>query len=374
MRRQRFSVWIPTALLGAALLSGIVSGPAGAAADEPPLERIAFGSCARQDQPQPIWDAVVAMNPQRFLFIGDNIYGDSDDMNVLRAKYALLGAQPGYRRLKAVCPVLATWDDHDYGQNDGGADYSKRRESQQVFLDFFAAAADDPRRKREGVYSAQIVGPPGKRTQIILLDTRYFRSPLKKTPNTAEPGEGYRGIYGANDDPATTILGDAQWRWLDEQLRLPAELRIIASSFQVLADEHGWEMWGNFPHERRRLLRLIRDTQAQGVVFLSGDRHLAELACLPADHPDGVGYPLYDVTSSSLNAPSRNFTKAGVRFGNELNSYRVGLTFFDVNFGTVLVDWEAADPIVRLQVRDEKGGVVLQRRFPVSQLRSGAGK
>jgi len=365
---------MPTTLLGAALLSWIVSGPAGAAADEPPLERIAFGSCARQDQPQPIWDAVVAMTPQRFLFIGDNIYGDSDDMNVLRAKYALLGAQPGYRRLKAACPVLATWDDHDYGKNDGGADYSKRRESQQVFLDFFEAAADDPRRKREGVYSAQIVGPPGKRTQIILLDTRYFRSPLKKTPNTAEPGEGYRGIYGPNDDPATTILGDAQWRWLDEQLRLPAELRIIASSFQVLADEHGWEMWGNFPHERRRLLRLIRDTQAQGVVFLSGDRHLAELARLPADHPDGVGYPLYDVTSSSLNAPSRNFTKAGVRFGNELNSYRVGLTFFDVNFGAVLVDWEAADPIVRLQVRDEKGGVVLQRRFPLSQLRSGAGK
>ena len=81
-----------------------------------------------------------------------------------------------------------------------------------------------------------------------------------------------------------------------------------------------------------------------------------------------------DVTSSSLNAPSRNFTKAGVRFGNELNSYRVGLTFFDVNFGAVLVDWEAADPIVRLQVRDEKGGVVLQRRFPLSQLRSGTGK
>jgi alkaline phosphatase D len=374
MRQQDFFACISKAVLSTALLSGLFSAARGVAADEPPLERIAFGSCAKQDQPQPIWDAVVAMQPQRFLFIGDNIYGDSEDMNVLRTKYDLLGAQPGYQRLKATCPVLATWDDHDYGKNDGGADYAKRRESQEVFLDFFEAPADDARRKREGVYSSQIIGPAGRRTQIILLDTRYFRSPLKKTPNSAEPGEGYRGIYGPNEDPESTILGPAQWQWLEEQLKVPAELRIIASSFQVLADEHGWEMWGNFPHQRRRLLHLIRDTRAAGVVFISGDRHLAELARLPADHPDGVGYPLYDLTSSSLNAPSRNFTAAGVRFGNELNSYRVGLTFFDVNFGTVLVDWDAKDPVVRLQVRDEKGGVVLQQRATLSQLQRPAGK
>lgn len=370
MRRQDFFACISTTLFSTALLSAIFSVAPPAAADEPALERIAFGSCAKQDQPQPIWDAVVALQPQRFLFIGDNIYGDSEDMNVLRTKYALLGAQPGFQRLKATCPVLATWDDHDYGKNDGGADYAKRRESQEVFLDFFEAPADDARRTREGVYSSEIIGPAGRRTQIILLDTRYFRSALKKTPNTAEPGEGYRGIYGPNEDPESTILGAAQWQWLEEQLKMPAELRIIASSFQVLADEHGWEMWGNFPHERRRLLQLIRDARADGVVFISGDRHLAELARLPADHPDGVGYPLYDLTSSSLNAPSRNFTAAGVRFGNELNSYRVGLTFFDVNFGTVLVNWEAKDPVVRLQVRDEKGGVVMQQRVTLSQLRT----
>ena len=341
-------------------------------AEEQPLERIAFGSCAKQDKPQPIWDAVIETRPQRFLFIGDNIYGDSQDMEVLRAKYALLGAQPGYQKLLQTCPVLATWDDHDYGVNDGGADYPKRRESQQVFLDFFGAPTHDPRRTREGVYSSQVIGPVGKRMQIILLDTRYFRSPLNTATNTSEPGEGYRGKYVPNNELGTTILGETQWRWLAEQLQVPAELRIIASSFQVLADEHGWEMWGNFPHERRRLFQVIRDSRAEGVVFLSGDRHLAEIARLPADHLDGVGYPLYDVTSSSLNAPSGNLTKAGVRFSNELNSYRVGLTYFDVNFGTVLVDWSAADPVVRLQVRDEKGGVALQQRLRLSQLRPAA--
>ena len=345
-----------------------------ALAEEQPLERIAFGSCAKQDKPQPIWDAIVAVRPERFLFIGDNIYGDSEDMNVLRQKYALLGAQPGFQKLRATCPVLATWDDHDYGQNDGGAAYPMRRESQQVFLDFFQAPTDDVRRTRPGVYSAQIIGPPGKRVQIILLDTRYFRSPLKQDANTTEPGEGVRGKYVANNDAGTTILGDAQWAWLADELRKPAEVRLIASSFQVVADEHRWEMWANFPHQRRRLFELLRETKAAGAVLLSGDRHLAELACLPAADADGIGYPLYDLTSSSLNAPSSNFTKAGVRFGNEVNRYRVGLTFFDCNFGSVFIDWKEADPVLRLQIRDEQGGVVVQRRVRLSELKPVAAK
>jgi alkaline phosphatase D len=214
-----------------------------------------------------------------------------------------------------------------------------------------------------------VFGPAGKRVQIILLDARYFRSPLKTGFKPGESGEGYRGKYVPNTDAGTTVLGEDQWRWLAEQFRQPAELRIIGSGVQVIADEHGSEMWGNFPQERRRLFQLIRDSGADGVVLLSGDRHLAEIARLPADHALGVGYPLYDVTSSSLNAASGNFTKAGARFANEINSYRVGLTYFETNFGAVQVDWDAPDPTVRLQVRDEKGAVVLQQRLTLSQLR-----
>jgi len=340
------------------------------AADEPALARIGFGSCIKQDKAQPIWDAVVEAKPQRFLLLGDNIYADTEDMEVMRAKYALLGKNAGFQKLKNLCPILATWDDHDYGANDAGAEYPKKREAQQVFLDFFEAAKDDPRRKQEGVYSAQVFGPAGRRVQIILLDGRYFRSPLKKGLAKGERGEGKRGVYQANDDPAATMLGEAQWLWLEQQLRVPAQVRIIGSGVQVVAYEHGWEAWGNFPRERQRLLGLIRKTKATGVVFLSGDRHLAEISRLPADHADGVGYPLLDVTSSSLNHPSGNLTKAKTRFANEVNSYRVGLTYFEVNFGMVAIDWERDDPELRLQVRDEQGDVVLQHRLKLSQLQS----
>lgn len=343
-------------------------GSAGFAADEP-LSRIAFGACAKQDKPQPIWDAVVATQPQRFLFLGDNIYGDTEDMKVLWEKWQLLGNQPGYQKLKQACPVLATWDDHDYGANDAGVEYPKKKESQQLFLDFFDVPKDDPRRSREGVYSSHLIGPPGKRVHIILLDARYFRSPLKTGFQPGEPGEGYRGKYAPNTDPGVTVLGETQWKWLEEQLKVPAEVRIIGSGVQVVPDEHGSEIWGNFPTERARLFRLIKQTGATGVVILSGDRHLSEISRLPADHPLGVGYPLYDVTSTSLNAPSGNFTPAGVRFANEINSYRVGLTYFDTNFGAINIDWSQPDPVLRLQIRDEKGGVVLQQRLQLSQLR-----
>lgn len=339
--------------------------------EEKPLVRFAFGSCCKQDKPTPIWEAIIEQHPEFFVFLGDNIYGDTEDMEVLRAKYAQLGAQPGYQKLTALCPIYATWDDHDFGVNDGGADYPRKRESQQVFLDFFRAPPDDVRRQRAGVYSSHVWGPPGRRVQLILLDFRYFRSPLRTGFQPGEPGDGYRGKYLPNTDPQATVLGEEQWRWLAEQLRVPAELRFIGTGVQVVTCEHGSEMWANFPHERERLLRTIREAQAQGVIFLTGDRHLAEIARLPADDPLSVGYPLFDVTSSSLNTPSGNLTKAGIRFANEINRYRVGLTYFDTNFGQVEIDWERPDPEVRVQVRDERGGVVLQQRVTVGQLRAG---
>ena len=78
-----------------------------------------------------------ATQPELFLFLGDNIYADTENMDVMRAKYAKLAAMPGFKALRERCPILATWDDHDLGVNDGGSEYPRKEESQQVFLDFF---------------------------------------------------------------------------------------------------------------------------------------------------------------------------------------------------------------------------------------------
>ena len=261
-----------------------------------PLTRIAFGSCAEQADSQPIWDAILAYKPELFIFAGDNVYGDFNtaDAGPLRKAYATADAIAGYNKLRDSVPHLAVWDDHDYGLNDGGGDFPHKAVSKDLFLDFWKVPASDVRRTREGIYNAHIIGPPGMRVQVILLDMRWFRSPLKLTDQRGAPG---KERYLPDPDPAKTMLGETQWAWLADELRKPAELRLLVSSIQVLAEGHGWERWGNFPLERQKLFDTIRDARANGVVLLSGDRHIGALYReAPADMP-----PLYEVTSSGIN-------------------------------------------------------------------------
>ncbi|HRX83053.1 MAG: alkaline phosphatase family protein [Planctomycetaceae bacterium] len=323
--------------------------------DEPAvLSRILFGSCIKQEQPMPILETIVAERPELFIFLGDNIYADTTDMEVMRAKYAKLRADAGFAKLLKACPVLATWDDHDYGVNDGGADYPAKIESQQLFVDFWNDPPDSPRRSREGVYDASMFGPAGKRVQVILLDTRYFRSPLV----TGDQQVGGRYVPAA--DPGLTMLGEAQWQWLDEQLRLPADLRIIVTSIQFLPSASGQETWANLPLERERLLRLIASTKANGVVLISGDRHWSELSVLETDVP----YPLYELTSSSLNqlhprgTPTKNTLRA------------LPNTFHRENYGVVEIDWSAADPSITLEIRDIDKAARLRKSVRLGQLQS----
>jgi alkaline phosphatase D len=158
------------------------------------------------------------------------------------------------------------------------------------------------------------------------------------------------------------MLGEAQWNWLETQLKVPARLRIFVSSVQVVAQDHGWEKWYNFPHERDRLYQLIKDTKASGIVCLSGDRHLAELSMMDA----GIGYPFYDLTSSGLTEASPKWRKL------EVNRHRVATMNWGNNFGLITVDWGQDDPLLRLQIRDEQGEVTIQEKVPLSLLQPGA--
>ena len=318
-----------------------------------PLSRIMFGSCVKQNLPAPIFDSVISHRPELFIFLGDNIYGDTEDMQVLKDKYQTLGEIPGVASLRKKARVLATWDDHDYGVNDGGANYPKRVESEQIFLDFWNDAADSPRRKRPGVYDSHVFGPEGQRVQVILLDTRYFRSPLKK----AERRVG--GPYVPDKSADKTMLGEAQWKWLEEQFRLPAELRIVASSIQCVAQDAGQETWSNLPRERERLFRLIHHTKASGVMIISGDRHWSELSSAS----DGLPYPVYDLTSSSLNTVHGRGTPTDNRFRANPTTYH------RENFGAITVDWTARDPLVTLQIRDIDGEPKLSKSVPLSSLK-----
>jgi len=311
------------------------------------LNRIAFGSCAVQERSQPVLDAIRRLSPQLFIYMGDNVYGDvaldnpSADLPELRQAYGRLSRRSEFRRLVHSVPLMAVWDDHDYGSNDAGAEFRFRQESERLFRRFWGIGDDDPRAGREGLYFARIFGPPGKRVQIILLDTRSFRSPLKRVADWKKSG---RPGYVPDDDPAKTMLGEVQWAWLERQLLKPAEVRLRVSSVQVIAEGHPFEKWANLPLERQRLFNLIALTGANGVVFLSGDRHAGALY----EYAEGTPYPFYEVTSSSLNRPKPGIDEAG--------PHRLGALFGAANFGEVDIDWETRQ--LALGLRNSRGGLV----------------
>ncbi len=330
------------------------------------LTRIAFGSCAKSDKPQPIWDAVLAAEPDLFIFLGDNVYLDTRDPEVMRRKYAELAAQPGFQRLKASVPILAIWDDHDYGENDAGADYPMKEESRRQFLDFFGEPGVSPRRTRDGIYTAHVFGPAGRRVQILLPDLRWNRTPLVQlelgdqdyetwVERRAEQGLSTPGPYMRNPETAATQLGENQWRWLEDQLSLPAEVRILASSLQVVADFAGWEGWINFAHDHQRLIAAIRDRKANGLFCLSGDTHYGEVSKLDVNVP----YPLWDITSSGLTE---------VWPVTPPNALRVGEVYREQNFGLLTIGWEGTSPTVLAQVRDVNGVVRLEQPIRIGDL------
>lgn len=306
-----------------------LAAPAPARAGHAPLRKVAFGSCIDQNKPQPIWDAILAGKPDLFVFGGDNVYASAQpwSRSRLQAAYAQLASDPGFARLRRTVPQLAIWDDNDYGLNDGGADFAYKQDSKDVFLEFWGAARDDERRRRAGVYHALRFGPPGQTVQIVLLDCRSFRSPLRATDQSGGAG---KERYLPDPDPAKTMLGPTQWQWLEEQLRLPADIRLLVSGVQVIATGHGWESWGNLPLERERLLALIERTGANGVVFLSGDRHIGALY---RDTRPGR-YPLFEITSSGM---THAWTQA-----REAGPNRLGDLVTVNHYATLEFDWERA--------------------------------
>ena len=320
------------------------------------LTSIAFGSCNTAEREIAILNTIAAQDHDLFLYIGDNVYGDAyaydASLPELRAAYHQLADRPEFQALRARFPMLATWDDHDYGMNDAGARFAFKGFAETLFLDFWGAEADDPRRAREGIYDAQTFGPEGRRVQIILLDTRYFRSDLTRTPQRGAPG---RERYIPSQDPDQTLLGAEQWDWLEAQLREPADVRLLVSSIQVHADGHGWEAWRTMPRERDRLYALIEETGANGVVLVSGDRHSSGLYV----REDVASYPLYEITSSSLNM---SFADEN----NEPGPHRIGDMYAPVNYGVIGLDWEAG--AIALEIRDEAGAVVREQRIAMGEI------
>mmetsp|Transcript_12338 Transcript_12338/g.17146 ORF Transcript_12338/g.17146 Transcript_12338/m.17146 type:complete len:487 (+) Transcript_12338:158-1618(+) len=317
--------------------------------DDAVLSKIAFGSCAKANWPQPFWDTLLSpqISPELFIFGGDNVYGDCNgdpQCAPLTEEYNLLNNKPSFINARSRLPMMAIPDDHDYGQNDCSVDNPYKYFAKDSFLNFFNIPADDPRRYRDGLYTAKIFGPPGKRVQVILLDTRWFKGTYTPTDIPYAPGKE-RYIPNWNVSQANTMLGDVQWTWFKDQLRMPADLRLVVSTVQILALGHGWERWMNFPLEVVKLVQSISDTCANGVVFVSGDRHIGRLYqvnSVPRAQDNSVmptPYTLTEITSSSLTHTSQCYT--GDTCSLEPDTASITPLIRENNIGVFDIDWNS---------------------------------
>lgn len=358
---------------------------------EPTVYRIAFGSCANQSAPQPIWNAIIDFNPQIFIWLGDNIYGDikrpmkvfgkertigpwknvarfvPSSEHEMQARYDKAKNNHGYSHLQQNVKVIGTWDDHDYGLNDAGKEFGGKMASQRLMLDFLDEPRDSPRRKQAGVYASYTFGPVGRQVKVILLDTRYHRDPLFSDGS---------------------MLGNSQWSWLEKELNGPASaITIIGSSVQVISNLSAvtgplfyMESWGLFPAERARLFNLIANSKRDGVLFISGDVHFGEITqcdCI-------TGYPLYDITSSGLTQAVEKtvppplhlllrflawLTPSTMRVKNKSCRYR-SCTYGQPNFGAIEINWDATPVSLKFEVRDADGLMVMSVNRTLLELQS----
>ncbi len=288
--------------------------------------KIGLGSCLDQDYPQPIWQSIKKEDLNYFIFLGDNVYGDTRYGSLRKMKSA-------YDKQKKVLPdflndisIFSIWDDHDFGINDGGADYRFKRRAQELYLDFWEISKDDDRSNREGIYFSKNEIFFDKKFKFIFLDTRFFRSKLK----------GKKSNYIENIEPDATILGNAQWTWLENELKSDFDFLFIFSSIQIIAKDHRFEKWSNFPIERAKLFELLEQFNDKTILF-SGDRHRAGIY-----RKNGI----IEVTSSSMNKPGSSFS--------ETDSYLIGKTYPQENYGVL----EILENTIHIKIKDIKGNTL----------------
>ncbi len=309
--------------------------------------RLAFGSCAGDWGPDPsqsIFKTIAEQHPQWFLWMGDNIYysrvrEEWNDIDMMRERWAMQRSLPHLQQLLSSTAHASTWDDHDYGPNNSDKTYFLRDESYELYKSYWPNpyfGSDD-----DGVYfSLHLNG-----VDVFMLDTRFHRQPN----NSSVPNK--------------ELLGEQQWRWLLRELSASrAPFKLIVSGMQLLAEYHKYESWSMFNSEKQRLLNYLVDNNIDGVVLLSGDRHIGEI--LRDD--DVLGYPLVEFTASPLAAG------VGSSTDDSLVKRRVAQSEITAeHFGILDFDFSGVDPTLIYSAMGQHGEQLgLSYTLHASQLKS----
>lgn len=320
-----------------------------------PHLKLGFGSCLNQNNDLNVLNQLKTESFDAFVFMGDNVYADTLDPAQMTQTYEKLQKSASFVQFVSSTLSAATWDDHDYGNNDEGVNYPHKEFSQNTFLNFWNEPQDSKRRAQKGIYTAHWINyhnprrprAAPKKIQLLLLDTRYHRSDLTPAPELGP------SRYRPDTHPDKTILGATQWAWLEKQLKMPADIRLLVSSIDVIPDEHPFEKWANLPLERERLINALSKASGKKLI-LSGDRHLTEYSCLTSE--------LCEWTLSGLNMSS------GARMPEYLNQppppnqYRKQLDRAHHHYGVMNINFNTLS--VELITKSDQGEKLYQLELP----------
>lgn len=206
-----------------------------------------------------------------FLLLGDTTYNDSAETRVgYRAYWETSLEREGYRALRRMTPVLATWDDHEVDNdfNPETLDADRFAAARGAFFEHLPI-----RRSAEAPDRIWRSFRFGATAEVFVLDCRGERRPSTR------------------DTPAAEYLSRAQMDWLKAGLAAsPCVFKLVANSVPI-SDFPGFfdfaqrDRWEGYPAQREEILRYIDDMGIGGVLWIAGDFHLASIGRVSTSGP-----------------------------------------------------------------------------------------
>ncbi len=296
--------------------------------------RIAFGSCAKEAPGSAtVWKRMDAEDISALVLLGDTPYIDTTDLETQRRRYREFAAADGFKQLAARVPVYSTWDDHDIGRNDTDGNLEGKENSRQAFMEHRPNPSYG--RGEDGIYTKFRQGP----VEVFILDTRWFAR-----------------TEGTEEDP--TLLGAAQWSWLDRSLRSStAPFKVIACGmvFNNAVRPGKTDCWGRYPLEYERLLALLEDLHLQDVILVAGDVHWSR--CISHGAEERLGFELMEFITSPVHEhliKAADAPHPGLRWSRgEINSFLL-LDASRNDEGTLVLD---------ASFRNAAGDILHEERF-----------
>ena len=233
------------------------------------------------------------------LFLGDYIYEqggiagrtrmhagpECTTLDGYRQRYAQYKSDAHLQRAHAHAPWLTTWDDHevsnnyaqDIGQFDKGPTESTAKRRTAAYQSWWEhMPVRVPRATNWHDLTIYQRTAWGRMADVHMLDARQYRT-------DQACGDGNKAIpCGDWNDPARTMLGERQERWLFDGLKgSKARWQVLGNPVMIsmpdVQPKDGtivyMDAWSGYPSARDRLMRTIAEHAPGRTAVVTGDIH-----------------------------------------------------------------------------------------------------